>query len=136
MPRTKKGRHWEENEWSPDRATSETPAPITIRSMISAETRDKSRTQEETSRTTKTATKRQSAIVPTPANPPLRCEVPTCSEDDLEEVDGTPLTRADTPKIVDAILSNFSTANRMGYKQCSECCNIKRLRRLYNISLL
>ena len=53
------------------------------------------------------------------ADPPLRCEVPTCSEDDLEEVDGTPLTRADTPKIVDAILSNFSTANLMGHSSVS-----------------
>ena len=56
-------RHWEENEWSPDRATSETPG--TNHHPVDDKCRDKSRTQEETSRTTKTATKRQSAIVPT-----------------------------------------------------------------------
>ena len=31
------------------------------------------------------------------------------SEDDTEEIDNTPLTKADIPKIVDAALSNFST---------------------------
>ena len=53
----------------------------------------------------------------------IQCLIPahyeSDSEDDLEEVDGTPLTRADTPKIVDAILSNFSTANLMGRSSVS-----------------
>ena len=64
MPRTKKG-IGKKTSGHPTGRRQKPPAPITIRSMISAETRDKSRTQEETSRTTKTATKRQSAIVPT-----------------------------------------------------------------------
>ena len=61
MPRTKKG-IGKKTSGHPTGRRQKPPAPITIRSMISAETRDKSRTQEETSRTTKTVTKRQSAL--------------------------------------------------------------------------
>ena len=62
-------------------------------------------------RTTKSATKQKSAS----ANPPRakRQRAATThresdSEDDMEEVDTNPLTRADISTIVDSVLSNFS----------------------------
>ena len=109
MPRTKKGT----GKKASSRPTTLEARPITTRSR-SAETRAKSRTQEETSRTTRTTTtKRQSVSTNPPRAKRQRAVANTRresdSEDTSEEVDDTPLTRADIPKIVDAVLSNFST---------------------------
>ena len=74
--------------------------------------RKKSRTQEGTSRTTRTTTKRKSAsaVPPHPKRQRLAdTRRESDSEDDTEEIDDTPLTKADIPKIVNAVLSNFST---------------------------
>ena len=109
MPRTKKSTGRKTTSFRP--TTSEN-RPVTTWSTRSVERRAKSRTQEETSRTTRTTAKRKSAS----ADPPR----PKCqrladtrresdSEDNTEEIDDTPLTKADIPKIVDAVLSNFST---------------------------
>ena len=74
-----------------------------------------SRSREETSSTTRTATKRRN----TSACAPRAKRHSTCaansrrdsdSEDDYtEEPDHTPLTKADIPSIVNAVLSNIST---------------------------
>ena len=106
MPRTKKGT----GKKTSDHPMTSEARPITTWSMRSAETRAESRTQEETSRTTRTATKRQSAST----NPPhvKRQRAGTVANtrrefdsEDALEVDDTPLTRADIPKIVNAVLS-------------------------------
>ena len=64
--------------------------------------------------TTRTTTKQQSASTNPPrakrqrAGTVANTRHESNSEDASEEVDDTPLTRADIPKIVDAVLSNFS----------------------------
>ena len=74
-----------------------------------------SRSREETSSTTRTATKRRntSACAPRTKRHSTRAansRRDSDSEDDYtEEPDHTPLTKADIPSIVNAVLSNIST---------------------------
>ena len=73
-----------------------------------------SRSREETSFTASTATKRRntSACAPCAKRHSTRqanSRRDSDSEDDTEEPDHTPLTKADIPSIVNAVLSNIST---------------------------
>ena len=103
MPRTKKSTG---RKTTSVRPTTSENRPVTTRSTRSVERRAKSRTQEETSRTTRTTAKRKSASA-NPPRPKRQRLADTRRESDSE--DDTPLTKADIPKIVDAVLSNFST---------------------------
>ena len=75
------------------------------------ERRDASCTLEDTPCSTRTATKRKSASAKLAHAKRQRMATThreSDSADDMEEAYDTPLTRPDIPKIVDAVLSNFS----------------------------
>ena len=73
------------------------------------------RSREETSSTTRTATKRRyfSTCAPCAKRHSTRaansCRDSDSEDDYMEELDHTPLTKADIPSIVNAVLSNIST---------------------------
>ena len=73
-----------------------------------------SRSREETSFTTRTAMKRRNTSACAPhakrhSTHPANSRRDSDSEDDTEEPDHAPLTKADIPSIVNAVLSNIST---------------------------
>ena len=80
--------------------------------MSSVERGAMGRSREEMSSTTRTATKRRNTSTCPPCAKRHRAANSRCdsdSEDDTEEPDDTPLTKANIPTIVIAVLSNIST---------------------------